>query len=103
MSCPGTDDRVVPDESGAGRPSSRTKKPATSPSPSRDTENADGATVHQRCRSRTDAGPVVPSAIVRIARPSRAVAGSTANGWASLGKNASRTTGLSRRYRVSAV
>ena len=69
----------------------------TIPSRSRMTENVSGATDHHSSRRDAASGPSWDRPIATIASSSAGRAGSTANGWALLGKNASRTTGLSIR------
>ena len=58
---------------------------------------------HQPASCATASGPSWRAAIAKIAASSSARAGSTASGWPPLGKNASRTTGLSIKKSMSAV
>ena len=85
------------------RLSRRMKNARTVPSRSRMIENVSGASVHQPASWATACGPSWRAAIAKIAASSCARAGSTASGWAPLGKNASRTTGFAIRYSMSAV
>src|SRR5664280_2155704 len=80
------------------------KNPQALPSRSSTSEKVSGAVSHHCPRTPTAEGPSCRRAIAStVPHPAPEEARSTDNGCAPLGKNASRTTGLSIRYNMSAV
>ena len=79
------------------------KNPQALPSRSSTSEKVSGAVSHHCSRTPTAEGPSCRRAIASTVPHPAPEARSTDNGCAPLGKNASRTTGLSIRYNMSAV